>query len=157
MTTMDAEWSCIPEDVCKIIVRHLDLGALVRFGGVCSGWRQVVRSPEAWEQLHMTCWGDVDVRGKELSAELSLTVWTNKHMRQRLILLTALRTTGSGRLRRPGAIVPEALASTRRVAPVPLAMVEVLESGAEALPDATTTEFPVSSVFDPNCKLFPPL
>jgi len=79
MTTM-AEWSCIPEDVCKIIVRHLDLGALVRFGGVCSGWRQVVRSPEAWEQLHMTCWGDVDVRAKNCLLSCPLTVLTNKYL-----------------------------------------------------------------------------
>jgi len=80
MTTMDAELSCIPEDVCKIIVRHLDLGALVRFGGVCSGWRQVVRSPEAWEQLHMTCWGDVDVRAKNCLLSCPLTVLTNKYL-----------------------------------------------------------------------------
>ena len=56
-----ADWGAMPEDVCKIVLRHLDLGALVRFGKVCRAFRLVVSSPESWEELHRTCWGDVEV------------------------------------------------------------------------------------------------
>ena len=35
------EWGSTPEDVSKIIVRHLDLAALARFGAVCRAWQQV--------------------------------------------------------------------------------------------------------------------
>jgi hypothetical protein len=33
----------------------------VRFGSVCSAWRQVRKSPESWEEVYRTCWGDVVV------------------------------------------------------------------------------------------------
>ena len=56
-----AEWGTIPDDVCRIVVRHLNLAALVRFGSVCSAWRQVRKSPESWEEVYRTCWGDVEV------------------------------------------------------------------------------------------------
>ena len=36
-----ADWGAMPEDVCKIVLRHLDLGALVRFGGACRAFRLV--------------------------------------------------------------------------------------------------------------------
>lgn len=56
-----ADWGAMPEDVCKIVLRHLDLGALVRFGTACRSFRLVVSSPESWAELHSTCWGDLEV------------------------------------------------------------------------------------------------
>ena len=41
-TMASADWGAMPEDVCKIVVRHVDLAALVRFGAVCHAWRQVL-------------------------------------------------------------------------------------------------------------------